>query len=67
MILKVQDNLLFCKSLNAQINHMECDDECRFFKGCAVIDGSFVIDCGYNKIIAEIEQDQTDLVQSVNH
>ncbi|MCD6459932.1 hypothetical protein J7L67_04610 [bacterium] len=49
MKITVKNNTLMCKDINSLINHMECNDECVYFKGCAVIDGQFVIECAYKK------------------
>ena len=52
MKITVKNNTLFCNYIKSHINHMECNDECVYFKGCAVIDGEFVIDCAC-QVLAE--------------
>ena len=53
MKLTVKDNILFCNDIKTHINHMECNDECAYFRGCAVIKGEFVIECACKKVLAE--------------
>jgi len=53
MKITVKNNTLFCNEIRSHINHMECNDECVYFKGCAVIDGEFVIECACPKVLVE--------------
>ncbi len=49
MKIAVENNALYCPDVNTRIHHMECNDECRHFCGCAVVDQSFVVDCRWTK------------------
>jgi len=64
MIVSVHNNMVYCQNVNTRINHMECDDECCFFQGCAVVSGKFVIDCGYNRMPADINEEKIELIKA---
>ena len=49
MKIAVEKNALYCPDVNSRIHHMECNDECRHFCGCAIVDQSFVVECAWSK------------------
>ncbi|MDX9703433.1 MAG: hypothetical protein RBU23_10365 [Candidatus Auribacterota bacterium] len=56
MKIAVENNSLYCPDINSRIHHMECNDECKFFCGCAIADQSFVIRCGWSHAESPMEE-----------
>ncbi|MEW6535861.1 MAG: hypothetical protein AB1454_09600 [Candidatus Auribacterota bacterium] len=48
MKVTIERNKVHCPCINTTINHMECNDECAYFKGCAIIENQFTISCSYS-------------------